>query len=53
MFYIDFGDFLNNPLSSSFNYVWQKIPFVSVFDFQGATGHEKGQGQRASFRNLR
>jgi hypothetical protein len=41
MFYIDLEDFLNNPLSSGFNYVWQKIPFVSVFDFQGATGHEK------------
>ncbi|KAM0877988.1 hypothetical protein ACQ4PT_035169 [Festuca glaucescens] len=37
MFYIVFGDFLNNPLSSGFNYVWQKTPFVSIFDFSGAT----------------
>ena len=34
----DFGDFLNNPLSSGFNSVRQKTPFVSIFDFSGATG---------------
>jgi hypothetical protein len=52
MFYINFGDFLNNPLSFSFNNVWQKIPFVSVFDFLGATGLEKGKGQRARVENF-
>jgi len=31
----DFGDFLNNPLSSGFNSVWQKTPSVSIFDFSG------------------
>lgn len=49
MFYIVFGDFLNNPLSSGFNSVWQKTPSVSIFDFPGATGLEKGQGQRPHF----
>jgi hypothetical protein len=46
MFYIDFGNFLNNPLSFGFNSLWQKT-FFSVFDFPEATGLEKGQGQRA------
>ena len=45
----DFGDFLNNPLSFGSNSVWQKTPSVSIFDFTGATGLQKGQGQRARF----
>jgi hypothetical protein len=42
MFYIVFGDFLNNPLSFGFNYVSHKTPSVSIFDFLGATTLEKG-----------
>ena len=52
MFYIVFGDFLNNPLSSGSNSVWQKTPSVSIFDFPGATGLEKGQGQGPRFGNF-
>jgi hypothetical protein len=37
MFYIFLGDFLNNPLSSGYNFGWQKTPSVSIFDFPGAT----------------
>jgi hypothetical protein len=43
MFYIDFGDFLNNPLSFGFNSIYHKMFFIT-FDFPGATGLEKGQG---------
>jgi hypothetical protein len=43
MFFIDFEDFPNNPLSFGFNSLWQKTLF-SLFDFLGATGLEKGQG---------
>jgi hypothetical protein len=46
MFYIDFGDFINNPLSFGFNSIWQKMLFISIFDFLGAMGFGKGQGQR-------
>ncbi len=52
MFYIVFGDFLNNPLSSGSNYVWQKTHLFSIFDFPGATGLEKGQGQGPRFGNF-
>jgi hypothetical protein len=45
MFYIVFGDFLNNPLSFGFNSVWQKTPYVNIFYFPGATRLEKVQGQ--------
>ena len=48
----DFGDFLNNPLSFDSNSAWQKRPSVSIFDFPGATGLEKGQGQRPRFKNF-
>jgi hypothetical protein len=51
MFYIDFRDFLNNPLSFGFNSVWHKTLFFSVFDFLGATGLANGQGQRARLGN--
>jgi hypothetical protein len=37
MFYDVLGDFLNNSLSSGSNYVWQKTPLFSVFDFTGGT----------------
>jgi hypothetical protein len=43
MFYIVFGDFLNNHLSSGFNSLWQKTPYVSIFDFRRAMGLEKGK----------
>jgi hypothetical protein len=43
IFYIVFGDFLNNPLSSGSNSVWQKTPSVSIFEFSGATGLKKGK----------
>ena len=46
----DFGDFLNNPLSSGFNSVWQKRPSVSIFDFSGATGLGIEQTQNPRFR---
>ena len=46
----DFGDFLNNPLSSGFNSVWQKRPFVSIFEFSGATGLGIEQTQSSLFR---
>jgi hypothetical protein len=49
MFYIVFGDFLNNPLSRGFNSVLQKIPFVSIFDILGDTELEKQQRQRPRF----
>jgi hypothetical protein len=42
-------DFLNNPLSSSFNSVWQKMALFSVFDITEATGLQKGQGQGPCF----
>jgi hypothetical protein len=42
-----------SPLLSSFNSVWQKTPSVSIFDFPGATGLEKGQNQGATFRKFR
>jgi hypothetical protein len=32
MFSIDFGDFLNNPLSFGFN-IAKQISFLHVFDF--------------------
>ena len=50
MFYNDFGDFLNNPPSFGSNSVFQKPSFFSVLDFPGASGLQKGQGQRARFR---
>jgi hypothetical protein len=50
MFYNDFGDFLNNPPSFGSNSVFQKNIFFSVLDFLGASGLQKGQGQRARFR---
>ena len=46
----DFGDFLNNPLPSGFNSVWQKRPSVSVFDFSGVTGLGIEQTQSPRFR---
>ena len=49
----DFGDFLNNPLSSGFNFVWQKTPSVSIFDFPGATGLGIEQTQSPRFRNFK
>jgi hypothetical protein len=45
----DFGDFPNNPLSFGFNSVCQK---TRVFDFPGATGLEKDQGQGARLENF-
>jgi hypothetical protein len=48
MFYIVFGDFLNN-IFSDFNSVWHKTPSISTFDFLGATGLEKVQGQGPRF----
>jgi hypothetical protein len=33
MFSIDFGDFLNNPLSFGFNIAKQICLFLHVFDF--------------------
>ena len=45
----DFGDFLNNPLSSGFNCVWQKTPSVNIFDFTGATGLGTEQTQSPHF----
>ena len=45
----DFGDFLNNPLSSGFNSVWQKTPSVSIFDFSEATGLGIEQTQSPRF----
>ena len=45
-----FGDFLNNPLSFSYNSVWQKTPCVSIFDFSGATGLGIEQTQTPCFR---
>lgn len=53
MFYIVFRDFLNNPLSPGSNSVWQKTPLFSVFDFPGATGHKKEQGQGPHFGNFK
>ena len=50
MFYNDFGDFLNNPPSFGSNSVFQKSCLFSVLDFPGASGLQKGQGQRARFR---
>ena len=46
----DFGDFLNNPILSGFNSVWQKRPSVSIFDFSGATGLGIEQTQSPRFR---
>jgi hypothetical protein len=51
MFCIDFGDFPNDPLFFGFNSLWQKMLF-SVFDFPGARGLGKGQGQRARLGNF-
>ena len=48
----DFGDFLNNPLSSGFNSVWQKRPSVSIFVFLGATGLGIEQTQGPGFGNF-
>ena len=48
----DFGDFLNNPLSSGFNSVWQKRHSVSIFAFSGATGLRIEQTQSPHFRNF-
>jgi hypothetical protein len=50
MFFIDFGDFLNNPLSFGFNSLAENT-FFSVFDFLGATELQKGQGQRTRLVN--
>jgi hypothetical protein len=50
MFYKDFGDFLNNPPTFGSNFVFQKNVFFSVLDFPGASGLQKGQGQRERFR---
>jgi hypothetical protein len=52
MFYIDFGDFQNNPISLSFNSIWQKTPSISIFDFLGAMRLQTGQGQRTWFGNI-
>src|SRR4051812_47766875 len=48
----NFGDFINNPLSSDFNSDWQKKPSVSIFDFSGATGLGIEQTQSPRFRIL-
>ena len=48
----DFGDFLNNPLSSGFNSVLQKRPSFSIFEFTGATGLGIEQTQSPCFRNF-
>jgi hypothetical protein len=50
MLYNDFGDFLNNPPSFGSNSIFQKNGIFSVLDFSGASGLQKGQGQRARFR---
>jgi hypothetical protein len=49
---IDFGDFLNNPLSFGFNSLSQKPCFKHFFYFPVATGLGKGQGQRAQLGNF-
>ena len=50
MFYNDLGDFLNNPPSFGSNPVFPENILFSVSDFPGASGLQKGQGQRARFR---
>jgi hypothetical protein len=50
MFCNDFGDFLNNPPSFGSNFIFQKNIFFRVLDFTGASGLQKGQGQRGWFR---
>jgi hypothetical protein len=50
MFYNDFRDFLNNPSSFGSNSVFQKNVFFRVLEFPGASGLQKGHGQRAQFR---
>jgi hypothetical protein len=42
---IDFGDFPNNPISFGFLTLFVRKCFFSVFDFPGAMGLKKGQGQ--------
>ena len=46
----DFGDFLNNLLSSGSNSVLQKRPSFSIFEFTGATGQGIEQTQSPRFR---
>jgi hypothetical protein len=38
MFSIDFGDFLNNPLSFGFNTTGHICLFLHVFEFDGPLG---------------
>jgi hypothetical protein len=42
MFYDVLGDFLNNPLSSGSNSVWQKMPPFSVFDITTTARLQQG-----------
>ena len=49
MFYIDFWGFTNDPLYLGYNSAGQENPVLCIFDFPGATGLEKGQGQRPRF----
>jgi hypothetical protein len=47
IFYNDSGDFLNNPPSFGSNSSFLENVFFRVLDFPGASGIQKGQGQRA------
>jgi hypothetical protein len=38
MFFIDFRDFLNNPLYFGFNFAEHETLFLRIFEFQGASG---------------
>jgi hypothetical protein len=52
MFYDVSGDFLNNLLSSNFNYVWQKRHLLVFLNITGATELQKRQGRGPRFRNF-
>jgi hypothetical protein len=43
MFYIDYGDFLNNSISFGFNFVWQKTLFIAFLTFHELQDSEKGK----------
>ena len=44
MFYIDFGDFPNDPLYLGYNSAEQENPVLCIFDFQGPSGTQKDIG---------
>jgi hypothetical protein len=43
MIYINFGDFSNNPLSSGFNSLCQKMLFLAFLTFQELWDSKKGK----------